>query len=152
MAEMKKSVTEKAAAKDAVVKTEAAAPAAVKAESKPAAETVKKEDEAPVVKKKPGRKPGSKTKKTTEKKETAAKKETAEKKEAAKQEVASSVTLEYDGRSLTEASLVKSAKDVWVYDLGRDIKDFKSVELYVKPEDQAVYYVVNGEVTGSFGL
>ncbi len=138
MAETKKPVTEKAAEKDVVVKAEAA-PAAVK-------------DEAPVVKKKPGRKPGSKTKKTTEKKATAAKKVAAEKKETVKRRAKNTITLEVDGRSLTEDSLVQSAKDVWVYDLGRDLKDFKSVELYIKPADMAVYYVINGDVTGSFGL
>lgn len=139
MAETKKPVTEKAAEKDVVVKAEAAAPAAAK-------------DEAPVVKKKPGRKPGSKTKKTTEKKAPAAKKVAAEKKETVKRKAKNTITIEVDGRSLTEDSLVQSAKDVWVYDLGRDIKDFKSVELYVKPADMAVYYVINGDITGSFGL
>lgn len=151
MAEMKKPVTEKAAAKDVVVKAEAAS-AAVKAESKPVVEDAKKDEAAPVVKKRPGRKPGSKTKKTTEKKASAAKKEAAGKKETVKRRAKSSITIEWEGRSLTEDSLVQSAKDVWVHDLGRDIKDFKSAELYVKPEDKAVYYVINGEVTGCFGL
>ncbi|MCM1105228.1 MAG: DUF6465 family protein [Clostridium sp.] len=152
MAELKKTATDKAAAKDVTVKTEAAAPVAAKAESKPAAEAAKKDEAAPVVKKKPGRKPGSKTKKTAEKKAPAAKKAAAEKKAPVKRRAKNSITLEWDGRSLTEESLVQSAKDVWQYDLGRDVKDFKSVELYIKPADQAVYYVINGDVTGSFGL
>lgn len=151
MAEAKKPVTEKAAAKDVVVKEEAV-PATVKAEEKPAAETVKKEEAAPVVKKKPGRKPGSKSKKTAEKKAPAAKKEEAEKKETVKRRAKNKITLELNGQSYTEDSLIQSAKDVWVYDLGRDLKDFKSAELYIKPEDRAVYYVINGDVTGSFGL
>ncbi|MCM1537426.1 MAG: DUF6465 family protein [bacterium] len=151
MAELKKTAADKAAAKDVTVKTEAAAPVAAKVETKPVAETAKKE-EAPVVKKKPGRKPGSKSKKTTEKKAPAAKKAAAEKKAPVKRRAKNSITLEWDGRSLTEDSLVQSAKDVWQYDLGRDVKDFKSVELYIKPADQAVYYVINGDVTGSFGL
>ena len=150
MAETKKPVTEKAAAKDVVVKAETAvpaAPAAVKVETA----AVKKE-EAPVVKKKPGRKPGSKTKKTAEKKAPAAKKAAAEKSETVKHRAKNTITLEFNGQSYTEDSLIQSAKDVWVYDLGRDVKDFKSAELYVKPQDKAVYYVINGEVTGSFGL
>ena len=147
MAETKKPVTEKAAAKDVVVKAETAAPAAVKVE----AETVKKE-EASVVKKKPGRKPGSKTKKTAEKKAPAAKKEAAEKKETVKRRAKNTITLEFNGQSYTEDDLIRNAKNVWVYDLGRDVKEFKSAELYVKPQDKAVYYVINGEVTGSFGL
>lgn len=102
-------------------------------------ETVKK---APAAKKAPAKKEAAK--KETVKKAPAAKKETAKK--------AAVVTLEYKGNAYTEASLVQSAKDVWVYDLGKDLKDFKSVELYVKPEENTVYYVINKEVTGGFAL
>ena len=52
----------------------------------------------------------------------------------------------------TTEKLVEIAKDVWVYDLGKDVNDFKTVELYVKPEESAVYYVVNAEVTGCFAI
>ena len=45
---------------------------------------------------------------------------------------------------------MKIAKDVWKYDLKQKAGDLTSVELYVKPEEQAVYYVMNGEFTGSF--
>lgn len=145
MAEMKKAVVDKAAEKNVATKTETAAPAEVKAVVK--TETAKAEETATVVKKKPGRKPGSKN---AVKKAPAVKK--AEKKEAVKKEVKNSITLELNGYSYTEESLVQSAKDVWVYDLGRDVEDFKSVELYVKPEDKAVYYVINGEVKGSYAL
>ena len=48
--------------------------------------------------------------------------------------------------------LIKIAKDVWKYDLGKKVSDFKSVELYVKPEEFRAYYVINGEVTGSFAI
>lgn len=103
-------------------------------------------------------------KKETTKKAPAAKKGTAKKTAAAKKEPVAKrpyttrrpskveVTLELAGNSHTQDSLVQSAKDVWVYDLNRDLKDFKTLELYIKPEDKAVYYVVNGEVTGSFAL
>lgn len=149
MAEMKKTVVDKTAAKNVATKADTAAPAEVKAEVK--VETVKTEEAAPVVKKKPGRKPGSKN---AVKKVPAAKKaaEKEEKKETAAKKTKSSVTLELNGYSYTEESLVQSAKDVWVYDLGKDIKDFKSVELYIKPEDKAVYYIINGEVKGSYAL
>ncbi len=32
------------------------------------------------------------------------------------------------------------------------ISEIKSIELYVKPEDYAVYYVINGEHTGKVWL
>lgn len=44
------------------------------------------------------------------------------------------------------------AKDVWQYDLGKKAADLKSVDLYVKPEENKVYYVMNGDVTGDFDI
>ena len=67
-------------------------------------------------------------------------------------EAKSNVTVQFAGKSYSTEDLVKIAKDVWKYDLGRDEADFKSVELYVKPEESSVYYVVNGDVTGSFNI
>ena len=80
-----------------------------------------------------------------------AKKATATKKET-KAEVKAGITLEFDEKSYTTEKLVEIAKDVWVYDLGKDLKDFRTVELYVKPAESTVYYVVNEEVTGCFGI
>ena len=99
------------------------------------------------------------TKKATTKKATVAKaveavevKETKKapaKKAAAKKE---EVTVEFAGKAYTTEQLVQIAKDVWKYDLGRKATEFKTVEIYVKPEENQAYYVVNGEVTGSFAL
>lgn len=101
--------------------------------------------------------PAKKTaaKKTAAKKVTkAAEKEAAEKKAPAKRtrKVAAAVSVQFSGKSYTTEELVQIAKDVWTYDLGMKEKDFKSVELYVKPEESSVYYVINGEVSGNFGI
>lgn len=149
----KKTVSVKPAAK-AVAEKAVEVKKEVVAEVKEAAKEVK----APVKKeatKKETVKKAPAAKKAPAKKEAAAKKETVKKAPAAKKETAKKaavVTLEYKGNAYTEASLVQSAKDVWVYDLGKDLKDFKSVELYVKPEENTVYYVINKEVTGGFAL
>ena len=66
--------------------------------------------------------------------------------------VTSAVSVQFSGKSYTTEELVQIAKDVWTYDLGMNEKDFKTVELYVKPEESSVYYVVNGEVSGNFGI
>lgn len=63
-----------------------------------------------------------------------------------------SLHLEFAGKSYTTEDLVKIAKDVWKYDLKKKVGDFKSVELYVKPEESVVYYVINGDVAGNFGI
>ncbi|MDE6388157.1 MAG: DNA-binding protein [Lachnospiraceae bacterium] len=156
MAETKKTAIVKPTAKATDTKTEevkttAAAPVAkaepviepkkaeVKAETK---KTVKKT----TAKKTPAKKEAA-AKKTTAKKETV-KKEAPAKKAAVKE----TVHLQFAGRSYTTEDLVKIAKDVWKYDLNQKVGDFKSVELYVKPEENVVYYVINGDVTGSFGI
>ncbi len=96
------------------------------------------------------------TKKAATKKATTAKKETAKKattKTAAKKEaVKASVNVQFAGKSYGTDDLVKIAKDVWKYDLKNKVADFKSVDLYVKPEESMVYYVINGDVAGSFEI
>ena len=91
-------------------------------------------------------------KKEVAKKETPAKKAPAKKAPAKKAETKAVVHLQFDGKSYTNDDLIKIAKDVWKYDLGKKVSDFKSVELYVKPEEFRAYYVINGEVTGSFAI
>ena len=166
MAEIKKPEISKAAdTKTSTVTTPVVAPAAktepaaVKAEVK--TETKTETEKAPVEKKKPGRKPGSKTTaKKPGRKPAAAKKETAKTTTKAakttdttkKTAVKESLHLEFAGKSYTTDDLVKIAKDVWKYDLKKKVSDFKSVELYVKPEESVVYYVINGDVAGNFGI
>lgn len=119
--------TAPAAKKTATAKA-TAVKAAAKAEVKK--ETVKKEP----AKKAPAKKAAPAAKKTT----------------AAKKEATVSVKVEFSGKSYTTEDLVNIAKDVWKYDLNGKAEDFKTVELYVKPEESTTYYVINGDVTGSF--
>lgn len=123
----------------AAVKATATKAAAKEAEVK-AVETVEKVE--------------TETKKTTAKKAPAKKAETktTTKKATKAEEVKAVVNFQFAGKSYTTEDLVKIAKDVWVYDLNKDLADFKTVELYVKPEESTAYYVVNEEVTGCFGI
>lgn len=52
------------------------------------------------------------------------------------------VFVEYLGRQVDQDAILKAVKADWK---GETIK---SLEVYVKPEDAAVYYVVNGEGAG----
>ena len=63
-----------------------------------------------------------------------------------------SVTVQFSGKSYSTEYLIKIAKDVWKYDLGFKEDDFKNVDLYVKPEENTVYYVINGNVAGNFAI
>ena len=146
MAETKK-VTVKPAAKAVAKKEE------VKETKVEAAKEVKVEA-AKEVKAAPAKKVAEK--KETVKKEVAkkapAKKETVKKETTKKAEVKADVQIQFSGKAYTVYELVKIAKDVWKYDLGKKEADFKTVELYVKPEESLTYYVINGEVSGSFAI
>lgn len=85
-------------------------------------------------------------------KKPAAKKTAAKKTTAKKAEVQAAVSVQFSGKEYTTEKLVEIAKDVWQYDLGQAPEEFKKVELYVKTEESAVFYVINGEVAGSFGI
>ena len=88
-------------------------------------------------------------KKTTTKK--AAEKTVAEKKTTAKKAtVKCEMQLQFAGKSYTQDELLQMAKDVWKYDLKQKATDLKTVELYVKPEESAVYYIMNKDFAGSF--
>ncbi len=60
--------------------------------------------------------------------------------------------IQFAGKSYSQEDLMKMAKDVWKYDLKQKVGDLASVELYVKPEENKVYYVMNGEFTGDFSI
>lgn len=76
----------------------------------------------------------------------------AVKKTTAKMNAKTEVTIQFGGKSYGTEDLVKIAKDVWKYDLNREENEFQSVELFVKPEESKVYYVINGDVNGSFAI
>lgn len=155
MKETKKTTVkaESAAVKKAV-KTEAAkVESAVKSVAEKTAPVVKAavEKAAPVAKAATAKAETAKrTVKETAKK--TATKTTAKKAAAKKTEATAAVTLQFSGKSYTTEDLVKIARDVWEYDLNGKVEAFKSVELFVKPEENTVYYVINGEVRGSFGI
>ena len=126
----------KAAAK-AVGKTEQAA-SEVKETPEVKAEAKKAPVKKTVAKKAP-------VKKAEEPKETVAEKEAGK-----KAEVKETVNFQFSGKSYTPEALLSICRDVWKYDLNGKEEDFKSVELYVKPEENTTYYVINGNITGSF--
>ena len=63
-------------------------------------------------------------------------------------ETKTTIILEYCGRQVTENTMIAGAKKVWA-DAGRT-EAIETMELYVKPEDGAVYCVINGEPIGKF--
>ena len=127
---MKTSTTEKTTAKIAEEKQEVKAE--VKAEVKP---EVKVKPEA-----KPETKPSVETK--------APAKKAPVKKAAAKKDIKVKAVVEYYGKQVEEKDMIAAVKKAWTKS-GRKIADIKTIDLYIKPEEGAVYYVINGIDTGA---
>ena len=121
-----------------------AAPAA-KEEAKK--ETVKK---APVKAAEKKTAPAAKAEVKEEKKASAKKAEPAKKASAAK--AVAEVVLQWNGNDYTYDRLLQSAKDVWQYDQGKNVADFKTAQIYVKPGEGKAYVVVNGTDELSFDI
>lgn len=118
------------------------APVAAK-ETKPAAKKETKTKKAAA--KKPAAKKAA-TKKTAEKKTAEKKTAAAKAPKAAAKAAAVKVVLEYKGLQVSQDDIVAAVKADWK---GAAIK---TLEIYVKPEDAAAYYVVNGNEGGKVTL
>ena len=140
-------------AKKATATTKKAAETAVASDPVKTAEPVKAEKPAETkaepVKAEPAKKTAAK--KETAKKETA-KKTTAKKTvKAEKPAVTQNVYVQFAGLEISTADLTAKVTEEWVA-LGHRASSIKSLDLYVKPEDMAAYYVINGKESGKIAL
>lgn len=71
------------------------------------------------------------------------------KRTTAKKEIKVSTFVEYMGKQVGEKDMIAAVKKAWTKSAGKKVADIKSIDLYIKPEDGMVYYVVNGTDTGS---
>ena len=55
------------------------------------------------------------------------------------------------GKQAEEKDIVAKIKELWVAE-GNKVKDIKTLNIYAKPEDNAVYYTINDEIEGSIEL
>ena len=62
------------------------------------------------------------------------------------------VYVQFGGKEVSVKDLTEKVKDIWTKELGNKVKDMTDVKVYVKPEENTAYYVVNGEVSGSMEL
>ncbi len=76
--------------------------------------------------------------------------DTKTKKEAAT-EAKTSVVLQYAGKDLSYDELVQNAKNVFQYDMAGDPASAKEISLFVKPEENKVYFIIDG-TEGSYDL
>lgn len=61
--------------------------------------------------------------------------------------------VEFQGKQAFEKDIIAAIKKEWTA-AGNKIKDIKTLDMYVKPEEHAVYYVINenSETSGSIAL
>lgn len=64
-------------------------------------------------------------------------------KRAAGKDIKTSVVVQFAGKEVTEKELIAAVKKAYTKK-GNKVGDIKTIEIYVKPEENAAYYVVNG--------
>ena len=134
----------KTAAAVEVKETKAAAPAVKDAAPK---EAVKAEEPA---KKAPAAKTPAAKKAPAKKAAAPVKKAPAAKAPAAK-EIKAAVYVQYAGREVAAQDLLAAAKKAYVA-AGHKEEDIETINVYVKPEENAAYFAVNGEGSDDFKI
>lgn len=131
----------------APAKTEVKAPvkAEVKTEIKTETTVPKAEEVKAEVKEEAKKEPAKKApaKKAPAKKATPVK--------AAKAEIKTALYVQFAGNEVTEADIIDKVKAAYVAE-GHKESAIKEINLYVKPEEYAVYYVINDKAIGKVNL
>ena len=112
-------------------------------------EDIKTEDKAAETKVAEETATGSKKARAKAAKETGAK---APRSTAKKAEAKISLEIQYAEKAWTMEDLEKIVRGIWKDELKQKAGDLQGIELYVKPEENKVYYVMNGEHKGSFDI
>ncbi len=125
--------------------------AEVKADTKkveaPKAEV--KKVEAPKAEVKKAEAPKAEVKKT-EAKKAAPKKAPAKKAPAKKAEIKTNVLLQFYNKEVAESDIITNVKKAWTTQFKGKLKDIKTIDIYVKTEENKAYYVINGESTPDY--
>lgn len=127
--------TEVKANETAAVKTEVTA---VKEAAKEVAKETKEVAKVEAPKAAAEKKPAAKAKKTTAKK-------------AVKEELKPEVFIQYQNNEGIVADAVEKAKAAYVAE-GHRVSSIKSLQIYLKPEEYAAYYVINQKFAGRVDL
>ena len=118
------------------IKTETTVPEAEEGKAEEVKAEVKEEAKKAPAKKEPAKK-------------APAKKATPVK--AAKAEIKTALYVQFAGNEVTEADIIDKVKAAYVAE-GHKESAIKEINLYVKPEEYAVYYVINDKAIGKVNL
>ena len=61
------------------------------------------------------------------------------------------MVLQFDGQEFDLSAVEANVKKDWK-DAGKKLSDIQTLDMYVKPQEAKVYYVVNKEVEGCINL
>jgi len=64
----------------------------------------------------------------------------------------SAVFVQYMGKEIVCKDVVAAVKEIWTKEMGNKESDLKDIKVYIKPEDNGAYYVLNGDITGFIAL
>ena len=59
--------------------------------------------------------------------------------------------IQYQGQEFQVKPIINKIKENWLHQ-GHKIKDLETLSLYIKPEDDAVYFVINDTTSGSLTI
>ena len=90
-------------------------------------------------------------KKVSEKPVKAVEKKPATRRTANKQSAAQ-IYVQFLGREISAKDVLENVKNLWTSEMGRKEKDLKDVKVYIKPEENKAYFVINGNETGYIWL
>ena len=86
-----------------------------------------------------------------EKKAAAEVKKPVGRKPVKRTEMKTSVSVQYMGKDISDKEMIALIQKDWTAKK-RKVSEIKTMELYVKVEENMVYYVINGEETGSVAI
>ena len=58
-----------------------------------------------------------------------------------------SMFVEYQGKQVEDKAIIAAVKKAWT-ETGHKVGDIKTMEFYIKPEEDSVFYVINETETG----
>lgn len=62
------------------------------------------------------------------------------------------VYVQFNDKEVNMKDVLERVEEIWTKDMENKAEDLKDVKVYLKIEDNAAYFVINGDITGSFGL
>jgi len=73
-------------------------------------------------------------------------------KEADKGEVKAELYLQLPGREYSKDDLLKKVEEIWREKFKRHQNEIHTVDIYLKPEEERAYFVINKEVSGDMEI